>query len=101
MKFLSIAASIVACAATVHSVALAQGGPIEECTYTVTSCYPPNVPTKISTIYEQSGVSTVTKSYDCQGCEDVTIMPKECYGVGLVRTISACSMCEIFADDSM
>ncbi len=114
MHSLSIAASIIiACAATAHllisppphtpstlshnpnprnSAALAQGGsinpggPIQQCTFTATPCTF-NGPIETITVYEVPFVATVTESFDCQGCADVTVVPKNCGGPGIVSFV--------------
>ncbi|KAF6228577.1 hypothetical protein HO173_011880 [Letharia columbiana] len=91
MKYQSIIASIIAYAATIHSFALAQGGsinpggPEQPCTFTATPCAPPpGGDVKTSTVYEVSFVATATQSFDCQGCTEVTVIPRDCYGHGPV-----------------
>lgn len=83
MKFFSIIASTIACAATVHSAALAQGTEQPAtCTFTATPCQTLIGPTETITVYEQPFTSTATQSFDCQGCQDVTVIPRFC-GLGV------------------
>ncbi|KAM0798509.1 hypothetical protein BDR22DRAFT_891303 [Usnea florida] len=82
MKYLQTAASIFGSVTAV--AALAQGGPIQPCTYTTTSCLTLNDGTATRTIYEVPFTATATSTYDCQGCADVTVLTKACFGVGPV-----------------
>ncbi|KAM0798510.1 hypothetical protein BDR22DRAFT_823355 [Usnea florida] len=92
MKLLSIAALISAYAATAAAVpqitSISPSSQVPSCTYTTTSYYLFEGGAKESTIYEQPGTTTVTQSYDCQGCETVSVTSKnQLLGVGLpVRT---------------
>ena len=70
-------------ACLVHSTAIAQDFQ-STCTYTTTSCYPPNGPTETITAYEVPFTATSTSTYDCSGCNHVSVFSKECYGPGLV-----------------
>lgn len=55
------------------------------CTYTATPCGPiPGGPTEVITVYEDPSVITATSTFDCQGCSAVTVVPKDCFGLGLV-----------------
>lgn len=55
-----------------------------QCTFTATPCAPFNGPTETITVYEQPFTATATKSFDCEGCGQVTVEPKNCGGVGIV-----------------
>lgn len=66
-------------------------GPIENCTYTATPCAPfESGPTETITVYEQPFLATSTASFDCQGCGNVTVVPRGCFGPGLVKDPACC-----------
>ena len=57
----------------------------EPCTYTASPCVPLVIEVETITVYEQPFTATATATYDCQGCDAVTVVPREgCYGVGPV-----------------
>lgn len=73
---------------------MAQGGPISPCTYTATPCTPLHGGdgTQTVTIYEVPFTATAVEKYDCQGCTEVTVEPKDCFGPGPEVPVS--SLCQ-------
>ena len=58
------------------------------CTYTTTECAPFNPgPTETITVYEVPFTATATSTFDCQGCNYVSVSSRNCDGVGLVSRL--------------
>ncbi|KAK0513889.1 hypothetical protein JMJ35_003611 [Cladonia borealis] len=83
MRSSALVTSVIACLATCTVAQDFQS----TCTYTTTECAPFNPgPTETITVYEVPFTATSTSTFDCQGCNYVSISSKNCDGVGLPIT---------------